>query len=64
MKNVEVSQKNGKLLIEIDTSANAVKAAMPSSTGKTKLLATTNGSVAVDGGPDGLKFQLNVMIPN
>ena len=62
MTNCKVTMSGTKLLIEIDASPGAIKAAAPSRTGKTRLLATTSGAVPVDGHPT-IKVALNVMIP-
>lgn len=62
--NVKITSNGTKITIEFDTSAKAQKAAKPSSTGKSRLLATTKGMVAVEGCPiEGLKLALNVTIP-
>jgi len=52
----------GKLTITVDISPAAIKVAPPSSSGKTKLVASTSGSVAI-ASPAGspLSFSLNVM---
>ncbi len=62
MHNVTHAVKNAKLVIEIDISPAAIKAAPPSSTGKTLLLASTGGAVSVPS-PNGhaISFALNVM---
>src|SRR5215470_7264527 len=39
--------KNGKLTIVVDVSEDAIKSAQPSKSGKSKLIASTNGFVAV-----------------
>lgn len=52
----------GKLIITVDVSPAAIKIAPPSSSGKTKLVASTSGSVAISspaGSP--MSFSLNVM---
>lgn len=52
---------NGKLVIEIDVSAARLKAAPLSSTGKSKLVYSTRGTIPVPGSD--LKIGLNVMAP-
>ena len=47
MNNVAYRVEGGKLLISIDISATAVFDAKPSSTGKTRLLASSLGAVAL-----------------
>ena len=63
MHNVNIQTDDNKLVIEIDTSAKAVKAASLSSIKKTKLLASTGGAIPVEATVAGLKVALNVMIP-
>lgn len=63
MHNVNVKASGKKLVIEIDTSPEAVKAARLSSTGKTRLLATTGGAMPVECDLAGVKLAVNVMIP-
>lgn len=63
MHNVEYKVEGTKLILSIDISPKAVSAARPSSTGKTMLLATTNGASSlpdVAGHP--ASFSLNVML--
>lgn len=50
------------LILRIPMSPEALAQARPSKTGKTKLLATTNGFTAVPGA-DGIKIGLNVTAP-
>ena len=40
---MDIQIKGSKLVIEVDISDKALKSAPPSKTGKTKLVATTNG---------------------
>jgi hypothetical protein len=58
---IQHSVKNGKLIIEVDVSEPAVVNAPPSSTGKTRLVAT--GSKLVVGTIAGkeVTFSINVM---
>lgn len=61
---IKTSVKGNKLIIEIDMSPRAVAAAPLSSTGKTRLLATTGGALPIEGCPiANAKLALNVMIP-
>jgi len=62
MKNMVTEVVDGHLIIKIDVSERAVKAAPMSSTGKNKLLATSEGHVAIPG-TDGLKIGLNLTHP-
>ncbi len=61
MRNVTHEIKGDKLIITVDIGKAAVGAAPPSSSGKTKLIATTGGacSIAVPGAT-GAAFALNV----
>jgi hypothetical protein len=52
--------KNGKLIIEIDVSPAALAAALPSSTGKSRVVATTSGFKPVAG--SSVKVGLNVIV--
>ena len=63
MQNVTIKPNGSKIVIEIDTSAKSIKDARPSSTGKTRLLATTGAAQPVDCNIAGLKVALNVTIP-
>ena len=58
--NVEYAVKGTKLVITMDISPASINAAPPSQTGKTNLVASTGGSVKVDG-KDGLSFSVNLM---
>ena len=62
MHNVEHKMVGTNLVITIDLSPKTVAAAPLSSTGKTKLVATTGGALAVPS-PNGhaVTFALNVM---
>lgn len=51
---MDVKVENGKLVITIDVSAEALKAAQPSKSGKTRLVASTNGFTNY--GPVGLSL--------
>lgn len=55
MKNVEVKAEHGKLVITVDLT----KDLGPSASGKSVMIATTEGNVDVPGVPD-TKFGLNV----
>lgn len=55
MKNVEVKAEHGKLVITVDLA----KDLGPSASGKSVMIATTEGNVDVPGVPD-TKFGLNV----
>jgi hypothetical protein len=61
MENMEVKVDGNKLVITILDVTNPGK---PSSTGKTRLIANTGGSLPVDHPKiKGLKVALNVMVP-
>lgn len=57
MPNIQI--KGDKLVIEVDISKATLASAPPSSTGKTKVVATTHGFTMV--GP--VKVGLNVVLP-
>ena len=63
MNNVKIKTNGSKITIEIDVSKAAVQNAPYSSTGKTKLLASTGGAYVVPGSVPGLKIALNAMLP-
>lgn len=56
---MQVSIKGDKLVIEVDISAKALKAAPPSKSGKTRLVANTGGFQPVDGNS---KIKLNLSV--
>jgi hypothetical protein len=51
------------LVLRIEAGADAAKTAPHSSSGKTRLLATSHGALLVPGGLPGLKVALNVTLP-
>jgi hypothetical protein len=54
-----------KLIIEVDVGQKAIKSASPSSTGKTRIVASTNGFSNVDGlEKDRVRVNLTVTVPN
>ena len=55
MKNVETKVEHGKLIITVDLS----KELGPSASGKSVIIATTEGNVDVPGAPD-VKIGLNI----
>jgi hypothetical protein len=61
MHNVTHELKGDTLIITVDVSAKAVKAAPPSSTGKTLLVATTGGALPVTSPHANLTMAINVM---
>lgn len=63
MHNVTHTIHEGKLLIQVDLSSTSLAGAPASASGKTKLVASTSGSIAlppVEGRP--VSFSLNVMV--
>lgn len=60
MDNITMKLEKNILTITVDVS----KPGHPSTSGKTKLLATTNGTVKIPGGPEGLAAGINVWVPN
>lgn len=60
--NVEHTIKSGKLVITIDIGPAACVKAKPSTSGKTMIVGSTNGSVKIEGPPGwDLSYSLNVM---
>lgn len=59
--NVSHEIKGDKLIITVDVGAQALKAAPPSSSGKTMLVGTTGGALPVDLKGQSVTFALNVM---
>jgi hypothetical protein len=62
MENIEYKLDGSKLHLIVDISAAKIKAAMPSQTGATRLLATSRGFQMIDPAR-GIKMQLNVSVP-
>ena len=63
MTNVEMKVEGDTLVIRVALTKAAIKAAQISQTGKTRLLASTHGAIAVGQADVGAKVALNVMIP-
>lgn len=62
MHNVNYEVKANKLVITVDIGADAVKAAPPSKSGATKLVATTGGACPIPtSAGTSLTFAVNVM---
>lgn len=64
MQNITYKITGDKLVIEVDLSKKAVEGAVPSSTGKTMLLASSQGATPLPAPVGGRKcsFALNVML--
>lgn len=58
MRNITMKRDGNKLMIEVDMTANLG----PSASGKTILIASTEGNVSVEG-PEGAKIGLNAYKP-
>ena len=58
---MEMTVKGNTLVIELDISDKAIKAASMSSSGKSKVVATSGGFLAVPG-KNGLKIALNLIV--
>lgn len=56
--------RNSKLIIEVDCSEAAFKAATASASGKSRTLCTTRGNTNVIVGDKTVKLGLNVYFPN
>lgn len=63
MRNVNITREGSDIVIRVKADQFTAKAATLSSTGKTKLLASTGGAVAVDCPISGVKVALNVTMP-
>jgi hypothetical protein len=62
---IKTEVKGTNLIVTIDISKGAIENAKPSSSGKTLLVATTNGNVPVAGcSIEGFKLALNAYVPN
>ena len=60
MRNITTEIKGNKLTITVDISKPTISGSPMSKSGKNKLVASTEGVVAVNGA-DGIKIGLNVM---
>jgi len=63
MANVQCAIEKDTLVIRVKADPNSIKAAPASKTGKTRLLASTHGALAVATPHGELKVALNVMVP-
>jgi len=62
MHNVESRVEGNKLIITVDLSVAALKAAQPSASGKSRVVGTTGGFRTVDGIRTMVSFALNVTV--
>lgn len=60
---IQFSVANGVLTLQIPVSPEAMKSAKASASGKSKVVASTNGNIVVPG-TGGIKLGLNAYIPN
>lgn len=60
---MKIEYKGGNVVITIPCGDKEIKAAPPSKTGKTKMIATTGGFSQVEGAPVGVKLSLNLVGP-
>jgi hypothetical protein len=60
----EMKMEADTLVIRVPLGKKALAAAMPSATGKTKLVASSRGALPVGPAEIGAKLALNVTIPN
>jgi hypothetical protein len=56
---MQMKVQGNKLIIEVDVAADTLKKALPSSSGKSRVVATTHGFIGVDGAP--VRVSLNVI---
>ena len=54
--------RDGQLIITIPISADAIRTARPSATGKTRIVATSGGFMRLDGTPNGAPLSLNLTL--
>ena len=54
--------KDGMLIITIPVSADAIRNARPSATGKTRIVASSGGFKGIDGAPGGAALSLNLTL--
>lgn len=59
MKNVQAVVEGKKLVITVDLTQNFGKSA----SGKTRIVASTQGNVTIPGAPEGFKLGLNAYVP-
>ena len=57
---MKIDYSNGEIVISIPAAAQSVKLCPQSRSGKTRMVASTAGFVAVDGAPQGVRPNLNV----
>lgn len=62
--NARYDAKAQKLVIEVDASADSFRDAPPSSTGKTKLLASAGNKISVTTPYGVVTIAVNAMVPN
>jgi len=60
---MKIAYENGEVVVRIPCSAEQVKAAPLSGTGKSRMIASTGGFAKVDGAPEGVKLSLNLIGP-
>lgn len=58
---MKVMYENGDVVVRIPCGPDVIKKAPKSSTGKSKMVASTKGFVPVAGAPDGVKLSLNLI---
>ena len=65
MRNVSTEVKGDKLIVTMDIGKAALQGAPPSASGKTKLVATTGGALAIsmpNGSAGSLSLAINLML--
>jgi len=58
---MRITYENGEVVVRIPCTVEDAKAAPPSKTGKSRMIASTNGFAAVPGAPDGVRLSLNLI---
>ena len=58
---MKITYEDGEVVIRISVDEVSAKAAPVSSSGKSRIIASTSGFVAVEGAPAGVKIGLNLI---
>ncbi len=58
---MKITYENGEVVVRIPCDEAIAKAAPPSKSGKSRMIANTGGFVRVEGAPEGVKLSLNLI---
>jgi len=61
---MQIKFEKNEVVIRIPAGAKEIKDASASKSGKSKMVATTNGFSQIEGAPNGMKVSLNLIVPN